>query len=216
MRSEPPPETPPVVRRRFLTVREWKRLLKVAVRAGSRADALVRILYEAGLRREEIGKLRVSYAEKLPKLYVWRGKGSRSGWVTLSKQAAAALRAWRAELWDRYPVRCAQEKAQMPLFPGRQAGRGLTGRAVYKIFAALAAAAQLPAEVSHPHVLKHSRVQHLLDFAMANKVNPWEMIETVAQIVGHKSAKTTVENYVSRFGKASRFAQQVTQKLAEE
>lgn len=214
------PDAPPVTRERYLTVQQWDRVRAAAAASSLRDEALIRVIYEAGLRRDEAGALRLSYATKLAatrELYVWRGKDSRSNYVELSETTGEVLHRWIAELKRTQRALVAALGVSTPIFPGGRYGNrreGLAGRSVYEIFQRLAEAAQLPQELRHPHVLKHSRVQHMLDYAVANGVEPFSMAEAIAKIVGHKSVQTTLRHYVSRFGKAPQIARAITERLS--
>ena len=215
--SLPAPETPPPPRaRKHLTVTEWRAVLLAARRAGLRAEALVLVLYEAGLRAGEIGKLRVGYLDpKRSRLYVWRSKGSKDGWVDLSKNTLQALLAWMDSCWA-----CPPDSTAF-LFPGQpykgRPATGLCGRMVNVIFKELATTAALHPMLRHPHVLKHSRVQHLLEAITKETGNPWGAVQAIAQLVGHQTAVTTVQNYVAALGTKEQLkvAREATARLTE-
>jgi integrase/recombinase XerD len=66
-----------------------------------------------------------------------------------------------------------------------QKGSRLHRSAFFRAFQAIAAAARLPADKRHPHVLKHSLASHLV----AGNVN----LALVKQALGHRSISSTME-----------------------
>lgn len=217
--ADAPVEPPAPARheRKFLHVPEWRRLLEAARASGLREEALVLVMYEAGMRREEPGLLRLSYAQYIHNkqtLFVWRGKGSRNGDVHLSKVACAALMAWINEV---YPHARLRQKDWF-IFPGRQYDsnrmqRGITGRQVYNIIRELAVVAKLSEKVAHPHILKHSRVQHILDAGFKADVSIEKLYQSIAAIVGHAAARTTIEHYSAATGAEKQLVDRVTDEL---
>jgi integrase len=212
--ADAPAMPPPEARRRFLTLEEWGRVMKKLSARPLRDRALICVMYEAGLRRSEPGVLRGSYLDQLDKnkLYVWRGKGSNSGHVVLTPETSKLLRQWADGLW---PLDVAGIPDTEPVFPG-YGGRGIAGRTVYDIWAALALEAELPEKLRFPHVLKHSRCQHLLEHAREAKGgHPMDMLQVIAELVGHASAMTTIANYMKATGWEQDFAMKVTRKLVK-
>jgi len=196
--SRPPP--PPRHRRKYLTVPEWLALRRTAA-GDPRALALVLLMYECGLRREEPGLMHLSYLERLHEneLYVYRQKKSNSGWVfDVSSGLCRALSAW---VDVAYPLREERTRDSF-LFPGRRrvdgvSLKGITGRTVYNVYRDFATKANIGNSQRHPHVLKASRVQHLLEHMTDQGLDPWLAIKTLATIVGHTTAQTTIKHYVA-------------------
>lgn len=195
---EPPP--PPRHTRKHLTVDEWRRLRAVAAE-DPRTHALILLIYEAGLRREEPGQMRLSFLDKLhekpPRIYVWRQKKSLSGWVEVSAPTAKALSQWVEEA---YPLRERRQRDSFVFPGGRRRGAapiGLTGRTVYNLYKDAANRADLPPDLHHPHVLKASRVQHLLEHMTQQGLDPWLALQSLAAIVGHSTAQTTIKHYIA-------------------
>jgi len=213
------PPRPARHERKFLYVEEWRKLLAAARSRGLRETALVLVMYEAGLRREEPGLLRMSYIAALhskKSIFVWRGKGSRSGDVQLSDVACKALRDWIDEV---YPDKNRRKNNNF-VFPGKWLGRqrgqkGITGRQVYNIIRELAQDAGLGKKVSHPHILKHSRVQHILDAGFKANVSVDKLYQTIASIVGHAAARTTIEHYSAATGAEKQLVDRVTNELVK-
>lgn len=195
---EPPP--PPRHARKHLTVAEWRRLRTAAAEAGPRTHALLLLLYEAGLRREEPGQMRLSFLEHLHegRIFAWRQKGSLSNWMDVSRPTAGALRTWVD--WA-YPLP-GQRRRDSFVFPGGPRRRGaapagITGRTVYNLYRQAAEDADLPEDLHHPHVLKASRVQHLLEHMTEKGLDPSLVLKSIAAIVGHTTAQTTLQHYVA-------------------
>lgn len=222
----PPPK--PRHERKFLTEKEWRKLLGAARKDGLRSAALMLVMYETGMRREEPGVMRLSYAEDLHKnqLYVFRGKGSKDNRHKVTDVCRDALLEWIEDIYPQKKLR----HGDLFIFPGKvQTGRGeeiesyygrrlqkgLSGRAVYNIMARLAEAAKLPQVVRHPHVLKHSRVQHILNAGWAAKVEPEKLYQSIAKIVGHATARTTIEQYSQATSEETALVESVTEGLVK-
>lgn len=204
--AAPPPDR---FERRYLTVLEWRRVLKAAD-GDPRSSALVRVVYEAALRREEPGILRLSYAKELHRtgrIYVHRGKGSPSGYVDLSDSTAKSLSAWLTLAYE--------GKKRRPdgfIFPGTRS-KGLTGRTVYNIYHGIAVQLGLDKHLQHPHVLKRSRAQHMIEAMVEKGLTPWHALQAIASLIGHASARTTIEHYIQQSGDERKLAQDITEGL---
>jgi integrase len=202
----PPPK--PRHERKHLTEAEWRRLLKAARADGLRSAALMLLMYETGMRREEPGVMRLSYAEDLHKnkIYVFRGKGSVDDSIKVTDTCRDALLEWIADIYPQkrmrhpelfiFPGKVQEGRGEsIDGFYGRKLQKGLSGRAVYDIFNRLADAAKIPQVVRHPHVLKHSRVQHILNAGWKAKISGDKLYQSIARIIGHSAARTTIEHY---------------------
>lgn len=206
------PIVPPAPKRRRLYREELLELLGAA-EAKLRDHALLQLMYELGLRSSEPGRIRMGWLD-LPhgRIYIIRGKGSLRGWYDLCPSTRELLQAWIQGLHS--PP---ESGLAAYLFPGqRQQGRparGLTPAAVRKLFRKYAKQVGLDKDVSHPHVLKHSRVQHLLEEAHAHGVDPGRMVLTIAKLVGHKAAETTVRNYSAITSGERKLARQFTESI---
>jgi site-specific recombinase XerD len=182
-------------------VPEWL-ALKRAAQHDLRAHALLLCLYEFGMRREEPGLMRLSYLEKLHegRIYIYRQKESLSGWVDgVSQGARQALMAW---VQYAYPLKDERTRDNF-VFPGgrRRDGasqRGITGRTVYNVYRMHAQHAGLEQDLQHPHILKASRAQHLLEHMTTKGLDPWLALKTVAKILGHATAQTTIKHYIAQ------------------
>lgn len=221
----PPPK--PRHERKHLTEDEWRGILAAARADGARSEALMLAMYETGMRREEPGVLRLSYATELHKslLYVFRGKGSDAGRMKVSNTCRDALLRWLDELYPDVNAR----HGDLFIFPGvsskKRRGekirgvarrqKGLSGRAVYNLFNRLADAAGVPQVVRHPHVLKHSRVQHILNAGFKADIQVEKLYQSIAAIIGHAAARTTIEHYSTATGAEQDLVASVTEDLVK-
>lgn len=203
-----PPEDKELVRK-HLTVDEYRDIVALAERS-PRDSALIRIIYECALRREEPGVLLLSYARDLShtgRLYVQRGKGSPSGHVDLDRETQRCLVRW---IEIAYPEK-SDWTGDKFIFPGgRGSKRGLTGRTVYNVYRGLALEAGIEGKyLLHPHVLKRSRAQHLIESMVDRGLTPWHALQAIAALIGHASAKTTIEHYLVQSSKERAMAKEI-------
>ena len=145
--------------------------------------AMFRLAYHSALRSSEIGMLALDDYRRGPSLdtdriKITRLKGSVSGETYVTPAAAKCVRAWLQK----------RGHAPGPLFrPGVKAGIAKASRArsvLLGLFRQYAAAARLPAEKCHPHILKHSCVTHLLEMG--------ESIIDTQRHAGHTSIGSTM------------------------
>lgn len=163
--------------------------------AGARDLAIVLVLGDAGLRCEELAGLQrrdvqaARKGAKLRTLEIRHGKGDRARMVKLSERAMRAI-----VRWERERARAFGEPApDAALFItlGRQRADGtytsVGRRCGQPVLAAmmkrLGAAAKIPAELCHPHALRHTCATDLLRSG-AN-------LADVRTMLGHSSVKTT-------------------------
>lgn len=132
------------------------------------------------------------------RVFIWRQKGSLSSWMDISGPTAVALSAW---VDYAYPLP-AKRRRDSFVFPGGPRRRGatpagITGRTVFNLYQDAAQRALLPPDLHHPHVLKASRVQHLLEHMTQQGLDPGSALKSIAAIVGHATAQTTIQYYVA-------------------
>jgi site-specific recombinase XerD len=180
-----------------LSFEEWRKLLAAARGSGLRDEALMLVIYDGGLRASEVSRLTLEHCQRLHKgmMYFHRCKGSQSGWFVVTKATQQALLQWIQAL---YPSRQAR-KPGSSLFPGDcylGVVRPLSRHGVYRAVKRLAASAGLT-EVNWPHALKHGRVAHLVEQGLEDGMSVQDLLPIVAKIVGHRSAWTTIANYMS-------------------
>lgn len=149
---------------------EWRR---------RRDDAVLEILYGAGVRVSELTSLQLDQLHVDDGyLTVW-GKGSKERRVPLGEPAAAALRAWLAIRSEAAPP-----EAGGSVFVNER-GKPLTPRDARRI---LDRRALSP---THPHALRHTFATHLLDGGAD--------LRAVQELLGHADVATTQRyTHVSR------------------
>lgn len=146
----------------FLTVEETDKLFH-AIRS-VRDRAIFRIGYHAGLRASEIGLLEMrDYEPRAKRIFIHALKGSHSGHHHLTSQESRALTAWLKERGD-HPG---------PIFTSNRR-RPISRRMLDVLTKHYGAAAGLPPELCHFHVLKHSCGTHLLSMGYGpERVQDW-------------------------------------------
>jgi integrase/recombinase XerD len=159
---------------------EVERLIAAAVGTQPRAlrdQALVELLYGAGLRVSEAVSLEkggVSLDERLVRCV---GKGDKERVVPIGRQAAEALRRYLARGRPHLDRRHRPE-----LFLNAQGG-ALTRAGAFFILRQRAAKAGLDPARVHPHLLRHSFATHLLEGGAD--------LRSVQEMLGHADLSTT-------------------------
>lgn len=157
----------------YLSEEEVKRFFRAV--DSPRDRAIFRLIYHAGLRASEIGRLQMrDYDARTDRIHIERLKGSNSGDHHLCREEARALRAW-------LKVRGSQPGA---LFPSRKGGP-IDRRMLWVLMQQYGAAAAIPERLRHPHVFKHSCCTHLLTKGFN--------VEQVQDWVGHANIQNTME-----------------------
>ena len=135
-------------------------------------EALVMLLYSAGLRVGELIRLRPEDLEPERGLIrVRRAKGRKDRYTLLSDRAlGAARRHWKLQ------------PASPWLFPGARPEAHITARTVQKTVRAIARKAGIERKVT-PHVLRHSFATHLLEAGTD--------LRYIQMLLGHASTRTT-------------------------
>jgi integrase len=197
---------PPRASRKHLTAEEWRRLYAAAKEHSQFAHALLALVYDAGLRACEVGKLSLDALKTLHRdgrVYVTRAKGSKSGWWPVNPETARLLREWVGATYLR-----GSRLPDAPLFPagrrfGPRTGEGISRHVVYELVHDLGEAVGLATWIAHPHAIRHARVQHLME-AEARRARkegrafPLEvLLPLLAQILGHAHARTTLVHYMA-------------------
>jgi integrase/recombinase XerC len=135
--------------------------------------ALLRLLFDLGLRREEVVTLDLAHLEAGGVWVLGKKRRDRER-LTLPAPTRAALEAWLVDRGD----------APGPLFTNLdRAGKGerLTGRSVARVVNALAIAAG----VGHvaPHAIRHAAITHALDVTAGD-------VRRVAKFSRHRDLRT--------------------------
>jgi integrase/recombinase XerD len=165
---------------RTLSAAEAQRLVDAAKGTAPRAlrnQALVELLYGAGLRVSEAVGLEATGVDLDQRLVRCFGKGGKERVVPLGRPAAEAIRRYLAR------GRPYLDRRHRPeLFLNAQGG-GLTRAGAFVILRRLAAQAGLEPERIHPHLLRHSFATHLLEGGAD--------LRSVQEMLGHADLSTT-------------------------
>jgi len=169
-------------------------LLKAAKAKGSREWAMLIVAYKHGLRASEICNLRLSDLDmKNGSVVINRLKGSLKTTQAVTEHRGEPLlneyRALREWLRER------RNDGSDFLFSSQKGGR-LDRSQLFRLFRDAAAAAGLPHEKRHPHVLKHTLATHLV----AANTN----VALVQRQLGHKSINSTLRYVTTTDQQASR------------
>jgi integrase/recombinase XerD len=159
---------------------EVERLIEAATGVTPRAlrdQALVELLYGAGLRVSEAVGLDKASVDLDSRLVRALGKGSKERIVPLGRPAVEALKRYLAR------GRPYLDKRHRPeLFLNAQGG-ALTRAGAFLILRKLAQTAGLDPERIHPHLLRHSFATHLLEGGAD--------LRSVQEMLGHADLATT-------------------------
>ncbi len=181
----------------FLTPEETLAVLKAARGRSTRDWAMILLAYRHGLRASEVCSLKVADIDlKAGSISVRRLKGSLQTVQPLYPHRGqplldetAALRAWLRER---------PNDGSDYLFTSQKGGR-LDRTQFFRVFQTVAAAAGVPSDKRHPHVLKHSLASHLV----AGNVN----LALVRQALGHRSINSTMQYVGTSDGQAAEAVQ---------
>lgn len=139
--------------------------------AGPRDRAMLRLMFDLGLRRGEIAALDVEHVNLQASELRVMGKGRRQAeWLSLPQNTWTALSEWIGVLG----------KGTGPLFPGRGESGRFTGAGIYEIVRRLGADV---GEVVRPHGIRHTAITEALDRTDGN-------IRAVAQFSRHRDIRT--------------------------
>jgi site-specific recombinase XerD len=165
-----------------LTVQQVKAVLKAARESSTRDWCAFLLTFRHALRSQELRQLKVSDVDMDNlSLTIARVKGSRSGVQALDRHKGEplldevlALRTWLKERI---------EDGSQVLFPSQKGGM-LTRMQLLRLFKSYAQAAGIPAELAHPHILRHS-----LCTVMAEQHAD---VYAIQQRAGHKNISNTM------------------------
>src|ERR1700676_3635577 len=129
---------------------EVAQFFKVIVSVRDRA--IFRIMYHAGLRASELGKLELrDYAPRTDRLMVTRLKGSNSGEHHLNREESRALKAWLK----------VRGSAPGAIFASKM-GSPISRQMLDVLMKEYGAKAGWPVKMRHCHTFKHACCTHLL------------------------------------------------------
>jgi integrase/recombinase XerD len=148
--------------------------------AALRLNALMELLYAAGLRVSELVGLPLAAAMRDQPYLVVRGKGSKERLVPLNPSAKAAVAAY-LQVRPKFLPRSL--KASQWLFPSSSGAGHLTRQRFGQLLKEAAITAGIPPERVSPHVLRHAFATHLLD----NGAD----LRALQKMLGHADIATT-------------------------
>jgi integrase/recombinase XerD len=166
----------------FMSSEQLERFLRAAKEYGPREHAMFLFAVAHGARASEIANLKLSDINfKTEQVHIARLKGSIDSTQALLRvkgsslfNEKAALRAWLA---------LRKPDAEDYVFNSQKSTR-MSRITVYKLFRAIAKAAELPQALWHPHVLKHTAAM-LMVRSGANAF-------LIRQHLGHRSFDSTL------------------------
>ena len=148
-------------------------------RLWQRDRAMLELMYAAGLRASEVGRIRLDEYHEQSRLVTVHGKGSKTRIVPLGEQAREVIERYLRDTRPtlaRFPD--GRDEQRLLLSAG---GRPLERVAVWQIVRKYAQIAGL--EGVHPHVLRHSFATHMLQGGADLRV--------VQELLGHSDLNTT-------------------------
>jgi len=160
-----------------------EKILKVASQHSKRDHAMILLCYKHGLRASEVCRLKIADIDlRNAKITVKRLKGSQTNEQALYNEVdnplmseLRVLKLWLAErqTWGQDSEYCFLS----------QKGGCMSRIQFYRLFDAICEQAGIPADLRHPHALKHG-----LGLAM---VKAGAQIMTIKQALGHVSLQST-------------------------
>jgi integrase len=151
----------------YLTIDEIKRLIKTA--PSLLEKTIIILMFGTACRISEILNLTMDDLELDKGVATVTRKGGQRERIPLGDQGTEALRRWLQER---------QSKSQRVFMD-------YTYNNIYYRLKLTAAKAKLPQ--FHPHILRHSRIRHLLEAKIP--------IEAVSEVAGHRKLDTTIKIY---------------------
>ncbi len=170
------PRVQALTRIKWLSTEQVERFLKLL--KNPRDRAIFTVAYYRGLRASEVALISLKdWRPTAKRLYVWRIKGGLSGEYTVSPEESRAINSWIADrgAWDG------------PLFASERVTatgrRGISRQRLDSLMRAYGADAELPEDVRHFHVWRHSIAVHLTEAG--------ESLQAVKDWLGHRSITST-------------------------
>lgn len=211
----------------MLTREQWSAVGRTLSDAPLRDEAVMTLLYEAALRRSEIGLLRLESVKHLKNRILWVQRiKQRSKKIATEKKKPKAVKRSRIKLelstvalLREWIVFCYPEENRSTkwfLFPGQSylgVTKGLSPRTVYNIYNKYAAAARVPQKLRHPHVLRRTRAQHLLEYGAERGIDVGYLFQEIANLLGHSDARITIEHYLKTTQVTKEFLQEANRVL---
>jgi len=148
-----------------------------------RLQAMMEILYAAGLRVTELVSLPLAALDRHQPLLRVIGKGNKERIVPLTSSAVTAIREYGEVRAAFMPQATVANNAARFLFPGTGKSGHLTRQMFHKMLKELGARAGIPAGKLSPHVIRHAFATHLL--------NNGADLRSVQKMLGHSDISTT-------------------------
>ena len=168
---------------KIITEEEITKLLKGAAQdpspEGDRLEALLEILYAAGLRVSELISLEHDSILREEEVLIVRGKGGKERMVPLSSYALKALQKYLKVRHEFIP----SKGMSRWLFPSYGKSGHLTRQRFGQLLKGLAVEAHIDPEKISPHVIRHAFATHLL--------NGGADLISVQNMLGHADISTT-------------------------
>ena len=165
---------------KFLTEKEVTHLLgdieNINIRSKSRDNAMLELLYSAGLRIEELVRTNIGDIDIWNGVIRVFGKGNKERVVPLGSYALTAIKKYLEE-----SHRLTDGQGSGPLFLNIR-GKRLSVRGARKVIGQLVNRTSLHKNVN-PHMLRHSFATHLVDRGCD--------LRSVQEMLGHKNLATT-------------------------
>lgn len=165
-----------VIRLKYLTAEQVSAVVQSA--EGVRDRALLSAVYNCGLRRSEVGLLtRDDFFKRgdhgVMRVHRLKKVGYVDQEIALWRRTTIAIQRYLTTRKDFHQCLFLSNK----LVP-------MTGQAVYYAFQKAARAARLPADLMHPHVLRHSIAVHFMNMGVD--------LADVSEHLGHSSLESTL------------------------
>lgn len=158
----------------YLMKGEVERVFAAISSEDARDRLLFDVIYRYGLRRQEAALIRREHVGE--RIWITRLKGGVSGEYPIHPNT-------RRLLWE-YLEQLGPEMRPY-LFVTRQSDAGpMSASTIYQLFRGYAAAAGLPPDRQHPHVLRHSIAVHLMNAG-------WDVAD-VQDWLGHRDIASTM------------------------
>lgn len=147
----------------------------------ARDQAMLELLYGAGVRVSELTQLNVADVNTGAGAILVRGKGRRERLVPFGSKSAAALQEYLAERLSLLRTQGIAPDSEPALFLNLR-GKRITTRSVGRIVKNCAVRMGLPAD-THPHSFRHAFASHLLGEGAD--------LRAIQEMLGHRSLATT-------------------------
>lgn len=167
-------ERPPARQLAYLTKEEVERFFAAIASKDGRDKLLFDVMYRYGLRRQEAALIRREHIGA--RIWITRLKGGISSAYPIHPTTRRLIWEYFEQLGDdTHPF----------LFVTRQSAmRPMSASTIYHFFREYAAAADLPPDRRHPHVLRHSIAVHLMNAG-------WDVAD-VQDWLGHRDIASTM------------------------